>query len=139
MSVPVNKRTQGKLEVCTKAHDLCCYTLQITKNKNVFSEEYQAALTDKIIATALEIHMNVWSANNVLVKSESDYRLRRQMQDIAANKCNVLLSLIDIAKTIFHLSSKRVIYWSKKTIEARNMIRAWKASDYERYKNLIGM
>ena len=58
MSVPVNQRGQGKLEVCTKARDLAVYTLQITKNKKVFAEEYQTAITDKIISLALDIHSN---------------------------------------------------------------------------------
>lgn len=59
MSVPVNQRGQGKLEVCTKARDLAVYTLQITKNKKVFVEEYQDAITNKIISTALDIHTMV--------------------------------------------------------------------------------
>lgn len=67
MSVPVNQRTQGKLDVCVKAHDLCCYTLHITRNKNVFDEAYKDPLTDKIVECAIEIHTLVWSANNVLV------------------------------------------------------------------------
>lgn len=53
MSVPVNERSQGKLEACTKAFDLATYTLRITKNKKVFTVEYQEALTDKIISLAL--------------------------------------------------------------------------------------
>lgn len=55
MSVPVNERSQGKLEACTKAFDLATYTLRITKNKKVFTVEYQEALTDKIISLALDI------------------------------------------------------------------------------------
>lgn len=139
MSVPVNKRSQGKLEVCVQALDLCCYTLHIAKNKNVFTAEYQDSLTNKIIDTAIDIHSNVWGANNVLVKTADDYRIRRRMQDEAANKCNLLLSFIDIAKPIFHLTTKREIYWSKKVIRTRNLIRAWKSADYERYKKVIGM
>lgn len=49
MSVPVNERTQGKLEVCVKAHDLACYTLKITVNKKIFTADYQDALTDKFM------------------------------------------------------------------------------------------
>ena len=134
MSVPVNERSRGKLEVCTKAHDLCCYTLQITKNKNVFTEDYQDSVTDKIISLALDIYAEVWGANNVYVKSHEAYCERKRMQESAANKCNVLLSMIDISKSIFHLESRRVSFWGSKVIETRNMIRAWKESDMERYK-----
>ena len=72
MSVPENARTKGKLEACVKAHDLACYTLQITTNKKNFPEQFQAALTDKIVSVALDIHTLAWSANNVLVNSPED-------------------------------------------------------------------
>lgn len=133
MSVPENQRTQGKLEVSVKSRDLAVYTLQITKNKKIFSEEYQDAITDKIISTALNIHTLVWSANNTLVNSEQDMIYRLNMQDKAASQCNVLLSLIDIAKPLFHLRSKRVMFWGSKVIETRNLIRSWRNADYKRY------
>lgn len=134
MSVPVNQRTQGKLEVCVKAHDLCVYTLQITKNKNVFLPEYQDVLTNKIVQLAIDIHSEVWSANNVLVRSPETLKYRRRLQESAAIKCNVLLSMIDLAWSLFHLSGKRVRFWSKKVIDVRNLIRSWCSSDAERYK-----
>lgn len=118
-----------------KAHDLCVYTLQITANKNVFAAEYQAALTDKIIATAINIHTLLWSANNIFVKTQDDLSRRSRLQEEAAIQCNVLLSLIDIAKSLFHLSTKRVIFWSTKAIETRALIRAWKESDARRFRN----
>ena len=134
MSVPVNQRTQGKLEVCVKAHDLCVYTLQITKNKNVFLPEYQDVLTNKIVQLAIDIHSEVWSANNVLVRSPETLKYRRRLQESAAIKCNVLLSMIDLAWSLFHLSGTRVRFWSKKVIDVRNLIRSWCSSDAERYK-----
>lgn len=136
MSVPVNQRGQGKLEVCTKARDLAVYTLQITKNKKVFAEEYQTAITDKIIGTALDIHTMVWSANNVLVNSKDDLQRRNALQEEACVMCNVLLSLIDIAKPLFHLDTRRIMYWGQKVVEVRNLIRAWRTSDIKRYAPL---
>ena len=133
MSVPVNQRTHGKLEVCVKAHDLCCYTLQITANKKNFTQEFQESLTNRIVEAAIDIHTLCWSANNILVNSVDDLRERTMYQEKAAIKCNILLSLIDVAKRIFHLSTKRVTYWAEKTIEARNLIRAWRESDLKRY------
>lgn len=139
MSVPVNQRSHGKLEACVRAHGLCAYTLQITANKNVFTVEYQAALTDRIIATALNIHTLTWSANNTLVKTPEDLRKRQKLQEDAAIQCNILLSLIEIAKPIFHLTTKRVVYWSSMAIETRGLIRAWKETDARRYKEKTGV
>lgn len=133
MSVPVNQRTHGKLEACVKAHDLCCYTLQITANKKIFMTQYQEALTNRIIEAAVTIHTLCWSANNIKVDSEYDYNERIRYQDKAAIQCNVLLSLIEIAKTIFHLETRRVTYWSGLVIDTRNLIRGWRSSDKKRY------
>lgn len=134
MSVPENSRTKSKLEVCVKAHDLCCYTLQITANKKIFTEEYQRSLTDRIVETAIGIHCDCWNANNIYVRDAEDYQERKRLQEEAARKCNILLSLMDIAKPLFHLTSKRVFYWGKLTIETRNLIRAWRDSDKKRYR-----
>ena len=139
MSVPVNQRSESKLEVCVKARELACYTLQITKNKKIFVEEYQDAITNKIIRVALDIHMCVWAANNILVNSKEDFATRHALQDKAALDCNILLSLIDIAKPLFHLDTKRVIYWGRNTVNVRNMIRAWRDSDRKRYTKHLGV
>ena len=135
MSVPENARTKGKLEACVKAHDLACYTLQITTNKKNFPEQFQAALTDKIVSVALDIHTLAWSANNVLVNSPEDLAERLGFQELAAVACNILLSMIEVAHRVFHLPTKRVVYWSGKAIETRNLIRAWRESDRKRYSD----
>lgn len=133
MSVPVTKRTQGKLEVCVKSRELATYTLQITKNKKIFTEEYQDAITNKIISTAISIHTMVWAANNIKVDRYDQMIERLALQEKAAIQCNVLLSLIDIAKPLFHLRTTRVMFWGEKTIEVRNLIRAWHNADRKRY------
>lgn len=43
MSVPVNERSHGKLEAYTKAYELAVYTLRITKNKKIFTVDFQEA------------------------------------------------------------------------------------------------
>lgn len=133
MSVPVNQRTHGKLEVAVKSRAVAVYTLQITKNKKVFTEEYQEAITDKIISTALNIHCLVWSANNTTVTSYEAMRERLSLQEKAVVQCNVLLSLIDIAKPLFHLTTKRVMFWGGMVVDARNLIRLWHDADRKRY------
>ena len=138
MSVPVNQRTEGKLEACVKAHDLCCYTIQITSNPKNFPEKFQRALTDKIVATAIDIHTLAWSANNVYVNSAEDYKNRIRLQEQAAIKCNVLISLIEVAHRVYHLSGKRVYYWTGKVVEVRNLIRGWRDSDRKRYSPKYG-
>ncbi len=139
MSVPVNQRSHGKLEAAVKARDLASYTLKITANKKIFAEEYQEALTNRIIAAAIAIHTKCWSANNVLVNSREDMARRLALQEEAAIECNNLLSLIELAQPVFHLTSKRVVYWSQKTIEVRGLIRGWRDSDRRRYSEKYGV
>lgn len=138
MSVPVNQRSEGKLEVCVQAHDLCCYTIQITSNKKTFPEQFQHALTDKIVDTAISIHTLVWSANNIYVNSPEDYKNRIELQEKAAIQCNVLISLIEVAHRVYHLSFKRVTYWTSKAVSTRNLIRGWRDSDRKRYSSQYG-
>lgn len=138
MSVPVNQRSEGKLEACIKAHDLCCYTIQITSNPKNFPEKYQHSLTDKIVAAAIDIHTLAWSANNVYVNSKEDFQRRIAIQEEAAIKCNVLISLIEVAHRVYHLSSKRVFYWTGKAVETRNLIRGWRDKDRKRYSPRYG-
>ena len=138
MSVPVNQRSEGKLEACIKAHDLCCYTIQITSNPKNFPEKFQHSLTDKIVSTAIDIHTLAWSANNIYVNSTEDFKMRIQLQEEAALKCNVLISLIEVAHRVYHLSSKRVFFWTGKVVETRNLIRGWRDKDRKRYSPLYG-
>ena len=133
MSVPVNERSRGKLEACVKARELCAYTIKITSNQKIFNPEYQQALTDRSVKAALEVHTMSWSANNVLVNSAVDMQRRLDYQDRAADASNNLLSLIEIAKPVFHLATKRVTYWSGLAIETRKLLLAWRDADRKRY------
>lgn len=134
MSVPKGKQAEGKLLVNELARDLAVYTLRITRNTKVFDEKYQSAITNEILHSAIVIHKYAFSANNITVKSHQQYADRRHFQELAAVECNNLLSLIDLAKPLFHLSAKRCRYWGNLVIEVRNKIRAWIESDAKRYQ-----
>lgn len=134
MSVPVNKRTQGELEVNVLARELCAYTLKITANEKHFPTD-QKTFTEKIRDAAIDIYTMCWEANNIKVDNRMDRYLRRiELQELAADKCNTLCILIEIAKPLFHLSSKRTAYWIDKTVKLRAVIRSWANSDLKRLK-----
>ena len=140
MSVPVNQRSHGKLEAYTKAYELATYTLKIAKNKKIFTEEYQEALTDKIISAALDIYLLVGKANDKQVRSEKDrgnYDRRIALQEEALERCGDLSKLILLAKPIFHLDSKRVKYWTGLTKDTRSLIKSWSDSDVKRFSGLF--
>jgi len=134
MSVVEEKRRKGKLEVCIKALELASYTIQITANEKVFDPKFRAAVTDDLISHAKDIYLICWTANNIRVASEEAYKERKRLQDKAVVKCNAFLGLLDIAKKVFHLDTKRVTYWGKKIVECRTLIKAWRDADRKRYK-----
>lgn len=134
MSVPAGERGESKFKLLIDARNLAVYTIQICCNQNVFLPIYQNALTNNIIRVATLIYMNIWNANNIMVKSADDLQERKEYQKTVIKYCNNLLALMEIAKTLFHLSSKRIKYWGGCTIEVRNATRAWIDSDRKRFR-----
>ena len=134
MSVPVPQRGHGELEVNSKTRALTVYTLKILENEKWFPRE-QAAFIAKLQDCAIEIQTLCWDANNIKVDGNPDrYRRRIDHQDQAAEMCNRMMMLIETAKPLFHLESKRVRYWIGMTRDLRNMIRAWRDKDAIRLK-----
>ena len=137
MSVPEGLRGTGRLEVIEKALDLADYTITITANPKIFLPEYQKALTDDINRIALAIYIDAWTANNILVRNAENFAERKRLQERAARNCNNLLALMQLAQKVFHLKLKRIQFWGEKTLNVRNLLRAWKESDYKRYSSLL--
>jgi len=134
MSVSKPLRQEGQLEINVEARALCTYTLLITSNEKHFPVE-QKSFTEKLRDAAIEIHLLCWEANNIKVDGNAEkYSRRIRLENEAADKCNRLAALIDVAKPVYHLSSKRTIYWMNLTLELRNKIRAWRDSDVKRLK-----
>lgn len=84
MAVAEGERSQSKLEVIVRALDLATYTIRITNNQKIFLPEYRSSLTDDIIRTAKDIYIDAWTANNILVKSADDWKMRKALQERAA-------------------------------------------------------
>jgi hypothetical protein len=139
MSVPEGERSHGStLEVLVKARELASYTLHICTNENTFPPQFQAAITGKIEETAINIFVDCWTANNILIgKDPERWQYRKRLQERAANNCNNLLAIIQIAQAVFHLKLKRVKYWGSMIIDTRNLIRGWRESDCKRYDKLL--
>ena len=110
------------------------YTLRILENEKWFPQG-QKPFIDKLRDCAIEIQALCWEANEIKVNGSMERYLRRiDMQDQAAEKCNRMNMLIETAKPLFHLESKRVRYWIKQTSDLRNMIRGWREKDIARLK-----
>ena len=133
MSVPVPSRSEGKLEVADRAKGLAAYTLQITKNQNVFDPAQNEGFIDEIRRLSIDIFSKVWEANNIYVKTRAEAEERQRLQRKARQDCNALLPMIEIAGKVFKLKKKRIKYWGGWVIEVRNKIQSWEDSDRLRY------
>ena len=126
-------RRQGKLEVFNKARELAIYTIKICQNQNIFSPETDPVTVDNLRKNARDAYVLAWLGNNVRVRNEEDWKRRNAYQRDAIDACNALLVDIGMAKTIYHLRSRRVEYWAKMTVEVRNTLRKWNENDSMRY------
>ncbi len=136
MSVNAGDRKEGKLEVLTKSCRLASYTIKVCCNKKWFPEQYDTAITDRIVLLATGIFTKCWTANNIKADSIAKAEKRLKLQADAHDDCNELLALIQIAQQVFHLRINRIKYWGKTILEVRGLISLWNESDSRRLKNL---
>lgn len=134
MSVVSSKRGMGRLTVFTKANDLAAFTIRICSNEKNFPKHYRWCVTAKIVDAALDINNYITMANSVFVQSENDVALRHQFQQKAIASSYALLSMIDIAYRTFGIDSAKIDHWTGMILELQNLLRNWKKSDKDRYK-----
>ncbi len=135
MSVVKSKRGEGELVVITKANELATHTIKICSNEKNFPKHYRWCITNKIVDAALDINNYANMGNSVFVQSIGDYELRKQYQTKALAATYSLLSMMDIAYRTFGIESGKIEHWTGLLIEVQNLLRKWKRSDYERYKD----
>ena len=136
MSVVKSKREQGKLTVITKSSELAAYSIKICSNEKCFPKHYRWCVTSKIVDVAVEINSNANMANSVYVKDSTDFAMRKGFQTKALAQTYALLSMIDISYRVFGIESSRMEYWTKLVMEVQNLLRNWRKSDIERYKDM---
>ena len=153
MSVNENDRRNGKLKVLNMARELTLYTLGIAKNEDVFTpydikknpdgsiekvpNETKADLIRDINRYAKHVYLYGWLANDIRVGKWRDWERRDDYQNVAIDSCNALLVSMGLAKTTFHLKSKRMVFWGRSTVNVRNALRAWHESDTKRYEDML--
>jgi hypothetical protein len=75
-------------------------------------------------------------ANSIYVLDINDYQTRRQYQNKALSSSYALLTMMDIAYTTFGIGDDRMVHWVGLVIDVQNLLRNWRKSDSDRYKNL---
>ncbi len=133
MSVVKNKRTESQLEVVTRARELAAYTIKICSNEKNFPKRYRWCITNKIVDSVIEINNRINKANSIYVKTDEDFKIRRDLQVEAISETYGLLTMMDIAYSTFSVESKRVDHWTGLVLALQGLLRSWRDSDFTRY------
>jgi hypothetical protein len=136
MTVPVERRTESKFEIMTKANELAKYTVKICSNEKNFPKRYRWCITYQIVENAVEINCDINRANAIYVKTKADWKQRRAYQKKAQADIAALITLLDIAKCTFNINGKRMYYWCGLINDVRTKLKAWMESDEKRYSDL---
>lgn len=136
MTVPKSKRTEGKLQVITKARDLRSYTIKVCTNEKNFPKRYRWCITNGIVQDTNELVKLISSANAIKVEDASDKLRRRTYQKMALELTEVLLDSVSVAYEIFRIEASRIEYWTAELMDIQRLLRAWMRSDKERYKDI---
>lgn len=135
MAVPEGKRTESKLRVQTAAKELAKYTTDICSNEKTFPKRDRWIITNRIVTCALTIMEEIDTANSIYVTTKVDYDLRRESQTIALAYTVRLLGLIELAYLKYNLDGDRIKHWTQLVMDVRELVKKWRKSDSDRYKN----
>lgn len=147
MSQPKEARGTGKFDTIIQGRKFTAEFLKSLQNNKVFKVRLsgdaeddaknppQPELVALLRTTCLDAYISAYSANETML-TKNNYRHRRQLQDKSVAKWNELLALIELAKPIFHLPTKRVEYWTKEIVYTRNLTQKWKESNYSKYRKM---
>ena len=133
MSVVKSKRGESELDVMTKSRELAVYTIKICTNEKNFPKRYRWCVTNEIVKSVKIIHSKIRKANEVFVKDEADYLLRKDFQNEVLSEIGSLLGDMDIAFELFGVEDKRMYHWIGLVIDVQILVRNWKKSDDKRF------
>lgn len=126
MSVKVCDRSQGKLEVISKAMDFAAHTIKICDNDNVFPKRHRLSVNADIIKEVKMIAKLINRAN-----TKRSYEKRLELQEQALDLTNDIEIDMEIAyRTIRqNFTEKKLDYWLQLLLEVRSLLKGWIKSD----------
>ncbi|HZK00969.1 MAG TPA: hypothetical protein VFC79_13210 [Tissierellaceae bacterium] len=133
MAVVKSKRGESELDIITKSRELAVYTIKICTNEKNFPKRYRWCVTNEIVKSVVMINSDIRRANEVFVKDDADYLLRKDFQSKAMSEIGALLGNMDIAYELFGVESKRIQHWTGLIIDVQILLRNWKKSDTKRF------
>lgn len=137
MSVPKALRNHSTLEAQVVTDDFVKHTIHIMANEKFFDPVYHK-FGDRIIDLALDVAENIWAANQIKVrKNPKRWEKRSDLQQEALSGFERLQTLIRIARSLYHLRSKKFGAWMYKLLTAEKVTKRWVQADNKRYNYLL--
>lgn len=140
MAVTVGQRhvpdtaSARRLYAIDAAFKLEQHTLKCCKNKKYFTDEYDDAITKKLIDAATGAYDDAYVANSIKVTSVNTWTERRDLQKSAIRKVTRMRPRLNSARRCNHLRKGKVEYWIGLVLDAQELLMKWHAADKKRYK-----
>lgn len=124
------------LQVVVDAKRLYYHSAKIMSNEKVFNpkNDFHGTTLIRINELLLDVYTKTWEANHINASKEPHLvgeRLALQRHAIVSTR--LLLSLFELAKSQFHLDSRKFWNWMNMLVELGKKLSAWHKSDIERY------
>ncbi|MDR2513922.1 MAG: four helix bundle protein [Christensenellaceae bacterium] len=123
----------GDLTVITKAKDLVSHTLRLTNNSELFPKKVHFTLCQRMQNITLEILHDIIAANEIFPTTEEEAHRRLTLQREVLTNCKMFLTFLDISLEQGYIDIRRCEYWSKLTLDVKNLTAAWRQKDATRF------
>lgn len=124
------------LQVVIDAKRLYTHSVKIMGNEKVFrpANDFRNETLMRIHGEILDVYMKTWDANRInCVKDPSRTSERLALQRFAIASCHRLLALFELAKSQFHLESRKFWHWMEMLVALGKKLEAWHKSDEKRF------
>lgn len=138
MSSPSPTNRVGDLTVITKAKDLLNHTLTLTNNTQLFPKKVRFTICQRMQNTCIDILHDIIAANEIYPKNEADAARRLALQREAMTNCKIFLTFLDIALEQGYIDIRRCEYWTKITLDVKNLTASWYKKDAARFSRNAG-
>lgn len=136
MSVPARLRSITDFKLLNDSKDFLAYLCRINVEPKILPKKHKVPLGDKMITLMEDFIELVSSGNRIHVNYKSDYRRRREFQDKASAKLDLLLCIAIVldATTKLHDSTRNILF--NYIYSIGDTLTGWIVSDENRYARL---
>ena len=128
------------LQVVIDAKRFFCHSVKIMGNEKVFSatNDFRGMTLMRAFDLAYDIYEKAWTANYINVTKNPDQAGERlELQRAAITSCKLMLALMEVMKTQFHLRAQKFWNWCGMLTDLGAKMAAWHKKDVERFGSLV--